>query len=135
MRTTALAALLIGLTITTPAAAEEQSWEIGSAFLIRGTGLDLDTADGRERLLQRVERASAKICRGEYPLVARERCAQEAQAKAMASASPRLRQAVEVAMSTRNAAMLAAAKGLVRRAAGQRGRPPNSKIQQIQSLP
>lgn len=108
MRVTALAALLMGITITTPAAAEEQSWEIGSVFLIRGTGLDLDTVQDRERLLQRVERASAKICRGEHPLAARERCAQEAQAKAMASASPRLRQAVEVAMRTRNAAMLAA---------------------------
>ena len=108
MRTTALAALLIGLTTTTPVAAEEQSWEIGSAFLIRGTGLDLGTAAGREQLLRRIERASAKICSGDYPRAARERCAQETQAKALASASPRLRQAVEVAMSTRNAATLAA---------------------------
>ena len=108
MRMTALAALLLGFTITTPAAAEEQSWEIGSAFLIRGTGLDLGTAAGREQLLRRVERASAKICSGDYPRAARERCAEEVQAKALASAPRRLREGAYAAMRDRQGAMLAA---------------------------
>ena len=105
-RTIALAALL-ALTITTPAAAEEQRWEIGSTILIRGTGLDLGTAAGRERLLHRVERASVQMCRDERPKRAFERCTAALRAKALASAPVRLKGPLQAALAAREAVLLA----------------------------
>ena len=107
-RTHALAALLLSLTIITPAAAEEQRWEIGSAFLIRGTGLDLATAGGRERLLRRVDRASKAVCRGERPQSEFERCVADIRAKALATAPRRLRGALHAALAAREGTRLAA---------------------------
>ena len=106
-RSLALAALL-GLVTITPAAAEEQKWEIGSSFLIRGTGLDLGTSDGRERLLRHVERASVQICRDERPKIASERCTAAVQAKALATAPLRLKGPLQAALAAREETMLAA---------------------------
>jgi UrcA family protein len=106
-RTFALAALL-GLMTITPAAAEEQKWEIGSTFLIRGSGLDLATSDGRERLLRRVERAGVQICRDERPKIAFERCTSAARDKALATAPTRLKVSLEAALAARQETLMAA---------------------------
>jgi UrcA family protein len=106
-RTPALAALLMCFVFTTPAAAEEQVWQNGDGFSIRSTGLDLTRFDDRERLLRRVDSASARLCRGVSPRTDRILCAKEAQERAIAGAPAMLRPQLRAALTAREETRLA----------------------------
>jgi UrcA family protein len=108
IRSTALAALLLTLTITTPAAAEEHVWQVGQDFTVRATGLDLGTTDGRERLLRRVEAATARVCGKLQLRIDRLQCVELTQADVLASAPAALRGPLQTALAARQETRLAA---------------------------
>lgn len=49
--------------VAAPAGAKEQVWQTGEGYSVRAKGLDLSTAAGREKLLARIDWASARLCR------------------------------------------------------------------------
>jgi len=50
--------------IAAPATGSDGNWQVGNDQIhIVDKRIDVTTADGRSRLLQRVERAAAKLCR------------------------------------------------------------------------
>ena len=107
-RTTAFAALLTTILLTTPALAEPHVWQVGEGFTIRSTGLDLGTTDGRDKLLERVDWAARQMCRKARPRVQRDRCAEATRADAIAAAPGPLRKAAELALAERSDTRLAA---------------------------
>ncbi len=60
----AFAAMCAAAAVAAPAAAREQVWQTGDGYSVRAEGLDLFSAAGREKLLARVDWASARLCRG-----------------------------------------------------------------------
>ncbi len=96
-----LAALSAATFVTTPALAEEHVWQTGSDFTVRTTGLDLDRATGRARLLHRVEYAGARLSRHLRPSRVREDCAAETVQQALARAPATLRPVLAQALRER----------------------------------
>jgi UrcA family protein len=86
MKTTLTAAALGIAIIATPAVAAP---EAGDSMKIEYNDLNLSTAEGQERLNQRIDRAARKLCRADEPRTGTRMPSSEAQtclAKAKASA-------------------------------------------------
>lgn len=106
-RMLALATLSAAAFVTTPALGEEHVWQTGHEFTVRATGLDLDRVADRARLLQRVEYASARLCRHVRSRGRRQACTAETFAQAMAR-SGALRPVLAQALRERDGMAMAA---------------------------
>ncbi len=97
----AYAAMCAAAALAAPAAAREQVWQTGDGYSVRAEGLDLFSAAGREKLLARVDWASARLCRDVRPARDRKTCADEVRKSALHAAPAEIRRALADALQAR----------------------------------
>lgn len=87
--------------VAAPAAAKKQVWQTGDGYSVRAKGLDLATVAGREKLLARIDWASARLCRDVRPARGSDACAAELRKEALRGAPAGVRTALADALEAR----------------------------------
>lgn len=85
-----------------PAHAEDGIWKVGDGYVIRFEKLDLSRPLDRQILLDQVERAAGKMCKGQRPTTARDACKAETIRSMKDSLGPNLRANLDVARFERD---------------------------------
>jgi UrcA family protein len=100
----AAAALVFGQAAT----AADGVWKVGNSYVVRYEALDLATVEGRAGLLDMIETAARRLCRGQASKRARDACFSDTVAAATVSASAQAREALVQAAAERGDQGLAA---------------------------
>jgi len=90
-------AALAACAFASPLAAKEGPYPVGDTFVIRASKLDLDSVEGRARLLRAVDRAMEMACEGEITRSEEARCKAEAMAMSKGAMSVRVQEALRLA--------------------------------------
>lgn len=101
------AAALAAAVLSAAAAAEDGVWRVGTSYVIRHENLDLTTVDGRQALLEMVEKAAERVCRNEPTLTDRRACRAAVAERALAQTPEATREAVAEARLERDGSVLA----------------------------
>jgi UrcA family protein len=91
-----------------PAHAEDGVWKVGAGYVVRFENLDLTKTSDRRVLLEQVELAAAKACRGLRPAAKRMACARDAIRSVANVAGPSLSATLDVARFERDGLLQAA---------------------------
>lgn len=87
-----------------PVQAKDGVWHVGNSFVIRHADLDLETAEGRQALLDMIEKAARRACRNEPSLTERRACAAEIVERVITTEEPAVGEAVADARREREEA-------------------------------
>lgn len=103
IRAFAAVAICAAAALAAPAGAKEQVWQTGEGYSVRAKRLDLSTAAGREKLLKRIDWASARLCRDVRLTLDRQDCTGELRKSALDGAPAPIRTALADALQARGA--------------------------------